>query len=238
MTEQKNWKKTFNSSTFKQEVLPLSSFFSHMEVKLVLGLRSKRIILSIGSCLNSPLFSVWHMKHGLQDSLLRTGSWQECNNPEMGFGEDLWCPQAHAAVMRLLDSELHLMEVMKKWMGQRAKSERDFSVQLHCMAAMVEKLERSQYSAGLDYISQLNKVRSYTQQCPVREGGLSLTTNRVTRVSFEEFTCRAAKLDFTLNEQSLIFTDLPQVTLTIIEESYARAILSIWLRLFGQSALQ
>ena len=79
----------------------------------------------------------------------------------MGFGEDLWCPQAHTAVMRLLDSELHLMEVMKKWMGQRAKSEREFSVQLHHMAAIVEKLDRPQLGAGLDYISQLNKVKSY-----------------------------------------------------------------------------
>uniref|UniRef100_A0A672HND8 Tyrosine-protein kinase n=1 Tax=Salarias fasciatus TaxID=181472 RepID=A0A672HND8_SALFA len=51
----------------------------------------------------------------------------------MGFGEDLRCPQAHTAVMRLLDSELHLMEVMRKWMGQRARSEREFSVQLHQM---------------------------------------------------------------------------------------------------------
>lgn len=80
----------------------------------------------------------------------------------MGFGEDLRCPQAHTAVMRLLDSELHLMEVMKKWMGQRAKSEREFSVQLHHMAAMVERLDRPQPGAGLDYISQLNKVSSYT----------------------------------------------------------------------------
>ncbi|KAM7424034.1 hypothetical protein PAMA_000412 [Pampus argenteus] len=75
----------------------------------------------------------------------------------MGFGEDLRCPQAHAAVMRLLDSELHLMEVMKKWMGQRAKSECEFSVQLHHMASMVEKLHRPRPGAGLDYISQLNK---------------------------------------------------------------------------------
>lgn len=78
----------------------------------------------------------------------------------MGFGEDLRCPQAHSAVLRLLDSELHLMEVMKKWMGQRAKSEREFSAQLHQMTAMVEKMDRPQTSAGLDYISQLNKVRS------------------------------------------------------------------------------
>ncbi|XP_027871869.1 tyrosine-protein kinase Fes/Fps isoform X2 [Xiphophorus couchianus] len=75
----------------------------------------------------------------------------------MGFGEDLRCPQAHAAVMRLLDSELHLMEVMKKWMGQRAKSERDFSVQLHQMTAMAEKMDRPQTNPGADYISQLNK---------------------------------------------------------------------------------
>uniref|UniRef100_A0A3P9IWE3 Tyrosine-protein kinase n=1 Tax=Oryzias latipes TaxID=8090 RepID=A0A3P9IWE3_ORYLA len=73
----------------------------------------------------------------------------------MGFGEDLWCPQAHTAVMGLLDSELHLMEVMKKWMGQRAKSEREFSVQLHSMTALVEKMDRPQN--GQDYISQLNK---------------------------------------------------------------------------------
>lgn len=75
----------------------------------------------------------------------------------MGFGEDLWCPQAHAAVVRLLDSELHLMEVMKKWMGQRAKSEREFSAQLHHMTSIVEKMDRSQHGAGPDYISQLNK---------------------------------------------------------------------------------
>ncbi|XP_043953917.1 tyrosine-protein kinase Fes/Fps [Gambusia affinis] len=75
----------------------------------------------------------------------------------MGFGEDLRCPQAHAAVMRLLDSELHLMEVMKKWMGQRAKSEREFSVQLHQMTAIAEKMERPQTNPGADYISQLSK---------------------------------------------------------------------------------
>uniref|UniRef100_A0A673ZB50 Tyrosine-protein kinase n=1 Tax=Salmo trutta TaxID=8032 RepID=A0A673ZB50_SALTR len=54
----------------------------------------------------------------------------------MGFGEDLWCPQAHAALMQLQDSELHLMEVMKKWMSQRSKSDREFSVQLHQMYSL------------------------------------------------------------------------------------------------------
>ncbi len=76
----------------------------------------------------------------------------------MGFAEDLWCPQGHAALMKLQDSELRLMEVMKKWMTQRAKSDREFSVQLHQMSAIVEKLEGSQPGGGLDYISQFNKV--------------------------------------------------------------------------------
>nr|XP_057945210.1 tyrosine-protein kinase Fes/Fps [Doryrhamphus excisus] len=75
----------------------------------------------------------------------------------MGFGEDFRCPRAHAAVLKLLDSELHLMEVMKKWMGQRAKSEKEFAVQLHHMALMVEKQERPQPGPGPDHISQVNK---------------------------------------------------------------------------------
>uniref|UniRef100_A0A8C9TX50 Tyrosine-protein kinase n=1 Tax=Scleropages formosus TaxID=113540 RepID=A0A8C9TX50_SCLFO len=54
----------------------------------------------------------------------------------MGFGRNLWCPQAHVALMRLQDSELHLMETMKKWMTQRAKSDKEFSMQLHQMSAV------------------------------------------------------------------------------------------------------
>lgn len=61
--------------------------------------------------------------------------------------------------MRLQESELHLMEAMKKWMSQRARSEREFSVQLHHMASALEKQSRPPPAAGLDYISQLNKVR-------------------------------------------------------------------------------
>lgn len=78
----------------------------------------------------------------------------------MGFAEDLWCPQGHAALIKLQDSELRLMEVMKKWMTQRAKSDREFSVQLHQMSAIVEKLEGSQLGGNIDYISQFNKVGS------------------------------------------------------------------------------
>ncbi|XP_062868671.1 tyrosine-protein kinase Fes/Fps [Trichomycterus rosablanca] len=75
----------------------------------------------------------------------------------MGFEDDLWCHQGHGALLKLQDSELRLMEVMKKWMTQRAKSDREFSTQLHQMAAMVEKLEGPQAGGGLDYISQLHK---------------------------------------------------------------------------------
>ncbi|XP_053490477.1 tyrosine-protein kinase Fes/Fps isoform X1 [Ictalurus furcatus] len=75
----------------------------------------------------------------------------------MGFGEELWCHQGHAALLRLQDSELRLMEMMKKWMTQRAKSDREFSAQLHQMAAMVEKVEGPQPGGGLDYISHLHK---------------------------------------------------------------------------------
>ncbi|XP_066557715.1 tyrosine-protein kinase Fes/Fps [Amia ocellicauda] len=75
----------------------------------------------------------------------------------MGFGQELWCAQAHGSLLRLQDSELRLMEVMKKWMVQRAKSDREYSAQLQQMSAMVEKLEGPQHGGGIDYISQLNK---------------------------------------------------------------------------------
>lgn len=65
-------------TTFKQEVMPLSSFsfvcFTQGS-ETGLGLWSKRIILSVSSFLNSPLFSVRHMKHKLQD--FRTHCWQQ-----------------------------------------------------------------------------------------------------------------------------------------------------------------
>ncbi|KAJ8412961.1 hypothetical protein AAFF_G00105430 [Aldrovandia affinis] len=76
---------------------------------------------------------------------------------KMGFGETLWCSQAHNTLLRLQDSELRLMENMRKWMTQRAKSDREFALQLHQMSSMVDKLEGPQPGGGLDHISQLNK---------------------------------------------------------------------------------
>uniref|UniRef100_A0A8C4ZXB7 FES proto-oncogene, tyrosine kinase n=1 Tax=Gadus morhua TaxID=8049 RepID=A0A8C4ZXB7_GADMO len=72
----------------------------------------------------------------------------------MRFGEELWCAPAHNALLRLQETELHLMESMKRWMAQRARSERDFSGQLHQMAAMLERQSRP---PAADYISQLHK---------------------------------------------------------------------------------
>lgn len=125
-----------------------------MEMKPHCG-QSRQLLLVTSSCLRC----VW-----LRQLLFWWGG--QRRSWAMGFGEDLWCPQAHAAVVRLLDSELHLMEVMKKWMGQRAKSEREFSAQLHHMTSIVEKMDRSQHGAGPDYISQLNKVRGSTSTAP------------------------------------------------------------------------
>ncbi|NXA55795.1 FES kinase, partial [Nothocercus julius] len=59
----------------------------------------------------------------------------------MGFGPELWCPQGHSALLRLQDSELRLLELMRKWMSQRAKSDREYAGLLHHMFSQVEKQE-------------------------------------------------------------------------------------------------
>ncbi|XP_074900874.1 tyrosine-protein kinase Fes/Fps isoform X2 [Buteo buteo] len=59
----------------------------------------------------------------------------------MGFGPELWCPQGHSALLRLQDSELRLLELMKKWMTQRAKSDREYAGMLHHMFSQLEKQE-------------------------------------------------------------------------------------------------
>ncbi|NXD83913.1 FES kinase, partial [Halcyon senegalensis] len=59
----------------------------------------------------------------------------------MGFGPELWCPQGHSALLRLQDGELRLLELMKKWMSQRAKSDREYAGMLHHMFSQLEKQE-------------------------------------------------------------------------------------------------
>ncbi|XP_069758529.1 tyrosine-protein kinase Fes/Fps isoform X3 [Narcine bancroftii] len=75
----------------------------------------------------------------------------------MGFSSDLWCPQSHTVLVRLQDSELRLMEVMKKWMTNRTRSDKEYSVLLHQMFSQAEKQESSLQAGAGDYISQLSK---------------------------------------------------------------------------------
>ncbi|XP_078388513.1 tyrosine-protein kinase Fes/Fps isoform X1 [Cetorhinus maximus] len=75
----------------------------------------------------------------------------------MGFSTDLWCSQGHTMLLRLQDSELRLLEMMKRWMSNRVKSDKEYSGLLHQMFSQVEKQENTQQAGGLDYISQVNK---------------------------------------------------------------------------------
>ncbi|KAI1235312.1 Tyrosine-protein kinase transforming protein Fps [Lamprotornis superbus] len=59
----------------------------------------------------------------------------------MGFGPELWCPQGHSALLQLQDGELQLLELMRKWMSQRAKSDREYAGMLHHMFSQLEKQE-------------------------------------------------------------------------------------------------
>ncbi|NXO03216.1 FES kinase, partial [Rhinopomastus cyanomelas] len=76
----------------------------------------------------------------------------------MGFGPELWCPQGHSALLRLQDSELRLLELMKKWMSQRAKSDREYAGMLHHMFSQLEKQEGPGQPRTCDHGSQLGEV--------------------------------------------------------------------------------
>ncbi|NXF01015.1 FES kinase, partial [Smithornis capensis] len=74
----------------------------------------------------------------------------------MGFGPELWCPRGHSALLRLQDRELRLLELMKKWMSQRAKSDREYAGMLHHMFSQLEKQEGTGQLRG-DHDSQIEK---------------------------------------------------------------------------------
>lgn len=76
----------------------------------------------------------------------------------MGFGPELWCPQGHSALLRLQDSELRLLELMKKWMSQRAKSDREYAGMLHHMLSQLEKQEGSGQLRAGDHGGQIGEV--------------------------------------------------------------------------------
>ncbi|NWI58787.1 FES kinase, partial [Calyptomena viridis] len=74
----------------------------------------------------------------------------------MGFGPELWCPRGHSALLRLQDRELRLLELMKKWMSQRAKSDREYAGMLHHMFSQLEKQEGAGQLRG-DHDGQIEK---------------------------------------------------------------------------------
>ncbi|NXT46836.1 FES kinase, partial [Pluvianellus socialis] len=76
----------------------------------------------------------------------------------MGFGPELWCPQGHSALLRLQDSELRLLELMKKWMSQRAKSDREYAGMLHHMFSQLEKQEGPGQLRTGDHGGQIGEV--------------------------------------------------------------------------------
>nr|XP_032650168.1 tyrosine-protein kinase Fes/Fps-like [Chelonoidis abingdonii] len=75
----------------------------------------------------------------------------------MGYGTELCGPQAHSALLQLQDSELRLLELMKKWMVQRAKSDREYASLLHNAFCQLEKQECFGQPPPGDYKSQISK---------------------------------------------------------------------------------
>uniref|UniRef100_A0A8C3RYU6 F-BAR domain-containing protein n=1 Tax=Chelydra serpentina TaxID=8475 RepID=A0A8C3RYU6_CHESE len=73
-------------------------------------------------------------------------SWGSCG----GRGEGV-------ALLRLQDSELRLLELMKKWMGQRAKSDKEYAALLHNMFCQLEKQEGFGQPSPGDYKSQISE---------------------------------------------------------------------------------
>ncbi|NWY04919.1 FES kinase, partial [Nothoprocta ornata] len=75
----------------------------------------------------------------------------------MGFGPELWCAQGHSALLRLQDSELRLLELMRKWMSQRAKSDREYAGLLHHMFSQLEKQEGAGLARAGEHSSRLGE---------------------------------------------------------------------------------
>ncbi|XP_078539396.1 tyrosine-protein kinase Fes/Fps [Lissotriton helveticus] len=74
----------------------------------------------------------------------------------MGFGADFCYPDGHNSLIRLQESELRLLEVIKKWITQRVKSDREYAALLHQMFAQAERQEAT--PTGLaEYTSQFSQ---------------------------------------------------------------------------------
>ncbi|XP_075714236.1 tyrosine-protein kinase Fes/Fps [Rhinoderma darwinii] len=78
----------------------------------------------------------------------------------MGFATEFSCPNGHNVLLYLQDSELKLMECMRKWMIQRTKSDKEYASQLHQMFTLIEKLDQSPVSGLSEYSSPLTQAWS------------------------------------------------------------------------------
>lgn len=70
----------------------------------------------------------------------------------MGFGSDL--KNSHEALLKLQDWELRLLEMVKKFMAMRIKSDKEYASTLQNLCNQVDKENTSQ----LDYVSNVSKV--------------------------------------------------------------------------------
>lgn len=76
----------------------------------------------------------------------------------MGFGSDL--KYSHEALLKLQDWELRLLEMVKKFMAMRIKSDKEYASTLQNLCNQVDKESTSQ----LDYVSNISKVcKQYLQ---------------------------------------------------------------------------
>ena len=73
----------------------------------------------------------------------------------MAFGTDLQGWSSHKALLGVQDLEICLMEVMKKFLSSRIKSDRDYSSSLSSIIAAGQKLDPSDFSTPLCQVSNL-----------------------------------------------------------------------------------
>ena len=65
----------------------------------------------------------------------------------MGFGADLQGRTSHEALLRLQDTEIRLLENMKKCMTHRIKADRDYTTALGQMVQIAKKFENNEFQS-------------------------------------------------------------------------------------------
>lgn len=70
----------------------------------------------------------------------------ECSS-HMGFGTDLQGKASHEALLKLQDTEMQLLECIKKCVTLRIKSDREYTSELSAMVTHSQKFVTSQYNS-------------------------------------------------------------------------------------------